>query len=581
MAKAKKGFCIACKREGLNCDKAKPRCAKCKDRKVKCLYALKLSWGGRPYKNKKVESTLPNTVFSNGALVVKKNVLPGNDRSVKAKQFFRFDQSCHKTARDYPKMKVCDLKKTAPECLSAEVNASPEHIMSVQKVHYAPNNIYKIKMVNKDLSWEHMTLFKFFVEETCDFFVPIRSKSHISPYRTTLPRMAMHCSSLRKLVIAFGAKHRKMLSISEEENKYQSLDDVGDHSMNFESIGNELLKQALRELADKSMENADFNEETLAIALLMSNLHICFSDGRGDWRTHYHEAKELIRKKLTCEPDKGDHLISLREYTDPRDFLLRWYTYLDVIGLLSSVNLPSKCDQSLTPIIRFESGSNEILLRQSMEEMKDISFSNGMDIKVMAYLTQISTFLSQKSAFATQGKLHDFIYAAVKLDFEINDYLTSSEQERDVIFKEKFSDNTHKNRFPGKVKDYLLMRSINLVFGLSGVLQLRRRVLDMPSDAHLVSSLILQITNLIGENISVSSPSLPCLSFCLFTCGCELTDKAWDPYRYIYRERLDALWKKGLASALQARQVMEECWTSKLPWWQVLEKRNLDICFAI
>lgn len=43
--------CKCCKRLKIKCDEVKPRCSYCVKNNVKCDYSLKLTWGGRPYKD--------------------------------------------------------------------------------------------------------------------------------------------------------------------------------------------------------------------------------------------------------------------------------------------------------------------------------------------------------------------------------------------------------------------------------------------------------------------------------------------------------------------------------------------------
>lgn len=43
--------CHNCKRQKIKCDEQKPRCAYCVKMDLPCDYSMKLTWGGRPYKN--------------------------------------------------------------------------------------------------------------------------------------------------------------------------------------------------------------------------------------------------------------------------------------------------------------------------------------------------------------------------------------------------------------------------------------------------------------------------------------------------------------------------------------------------
>lgn len=52
-----RGGCHNCKRLKVKCDEQKPTCGNCERNSTECDYSLKLSWGGRPYKKPRIESS--------------------------------------------------------------------------------------------------------------------------------------------------------------------------------------------------------------------------------------------------------------------------------------------------------------------------------------------------------------------------------------------------------------------------------------------------------------------------------------------------------------------------------------------
>ena len=59
--------CHTCKRSKIKCDENKPTCSYCSKTKAICDYSLKLTWGGRPFKDANKRKQLPS---------VKKEVQP-------------------------------------------------------------------------------------------------------------------------------------------------------------------------------------------------------------------------------------------------------------------------------------------------------------------------------------------------------------------------------------------------------------------------------------------------------------------------------------------------------------------------
>lgn len=164
----------------------------------------------------------------------------------------------------------------------------------------------------------------------------------------------------------------------------------------------------------------------------------------------------------------------------------------------------------------------------------------------------------------------------LELDYEINAHLNESERERDEIFKAYYSQGR-----PEIHKGYRILRATNLIFGLTGSFQLKRRVLNLPQNSRIIEDSLVKITKLVDESIPLVSSSTSCIIFCLFCCGCELLSDSMVKYRPVYMKRIDSLNRKGVSSAAMAKRIMEKCWNEKKFWWDILRENNLDITFAI
>lgn len=431
-------------------------------------------------------------------------------------------------------------------------------------------------------SWEFSTLFDLFVNETSQFFVGLNTKACPNPYRTILPRMALSCPTLLKLLVAFAAKHRRMIGILEEENIFQSLEDSELPVTDFETMGEELLNQTLREVDNKIQHSVDaFDEYTMAIVLLLSSLYMFSSEGGGHWRTHYNGAKRVAFNALKAQEKSAKPVISYKTDLDAHSFLLRWFINVDIVGSLSSAAFTGKTDEAFRLPIDFSLKDDLNLNKKMMEKLEDINPLNGMDFNVLAYLKDVSQLIMQRKSVSerTGSSQHEAITEAIELDYKLSNYLKTSEECREILL--------HKYRMlnesilESRINDYELMRSTNLIIGLTGILQLRRRVMEMSQDSKLVKGLVLQITELIVQRIPVHSSVLTSILFCLFVVGCELVDDCMVKYRQAYLDRLESLWKRGFRNVSQAVEIIQESWRLKKAWWILLEEKNLDICLAV
>lgn len=588
MSKNSKGFCSACLRDQLRCNRGKPKCDKCNERGTKCSYSFKLKWGGRQYKDANRLPGIPNTKFHKGALLVKDKRMIVRGRTPKVRQFLQIGQEDVEAPLSFyeKRRRIEGDKKHNQLQLPVIDNSTPtpppspfrDVVPLVQPVALQTPGVTDLEL-NAD-SWEVSTLFNLFVNETSKFFVAFNSQAYPNPYRTILPRMALNCPTLMKLIVAFGAKHRKMIAVSDEETSCPSLEEESSLSKDFEYMGENLLNQALEELMAKLQNSgSSVDDSTVAIILLLSSLGIFFNDDRGDWRTHYNGAKRIVFNKLEMNEESKDPLVYYRKEQQPHFFVMRWFIYLDVVGPLSSGSFYSKSEEVPRPQLDFKLAHKLHLDRNSMLSLDDINPLSGMDMNLLSYLTRVSQLVLQKeTCSAQQDDYFKTVGEAICLDYKISNYLRESETQRDAIVQklEVLTDPLMDIR----LENYKLLRSTNLIVGLTAILQLRRRVVEMAQDSELVKQLVLKITDLVREKISINSPALSCMSFCFFTVGSELVNESMSVHRNIYCNRLMSLWRKGLPSVLQALYIMGECWNLKKPWWVVLEEKDLDICFA-
>jgi hypothetical protein len=121
------------------------------------------------------------------------------------------------------------------------------------------------------------------------------------------------------------------------------------------------------------------------------------------------------------------------------------------------------------------------------------------------------------------------------------------------------------------------LTAMNLLFSYASLLHLYRRALLLDAASEPVQEVVTMMTTLLRENIPLGSSIEACLSFPIFSAGCEAID---DPTRDEYRARLNGMLRFGLGQIEKARAIMEECWNRNVPWTDIVEDLGYAIVLA-
>lgn len=629
--------CKSCKRLKIKCDEQKPRCQNCLKRNIAhCDYTIVLQWGGRPYKNKaKKVGGISNTRVVDGVLrpappsitkITTDECL--NDEIVTIDEAIATGNQHHPSEKPY--CDVLALRSLVDSVFSDRSLISSSESANQLLKNDEPTSINTISLLGFHLPFplpdiltsspHYMELFDFYLRETCHYLIPVpREIYRKNPFYVVLPQMAMQSPTLLYLLLAFGANHKSMLvaqathmdsvdllsqssplSFSMCPSPF-SLDCITKESMSLEdpfllvnkvSVADGLLSKTFIELV-KSLKNAKerTSDGTLASIMMLAAFDIFFSDKRRKWRAHMYGARKLMMERLENSKNQTIIISDVMDETNPRFFLTRWFTYVDIIGSLSSTNRVITTDKLSSLKYEFKMLDDKKHIDERRVNLNDIEYCTGMEAKVLSLLADTSWIIGEKErqqdANGNEEIPKDLLLQTLELDYEIAKYLRESEADRDRICelyyssKESFQSPSSTSFFEEKCKGYAILRITNMIFGLTGSLQLKRRVLGMPLDSAIVKDLLLNITELLDHNIPLAAPSTSCVIFCLFCCGCELLDESMIKYRSIYMDRIDSLNQRGVSSAAMAKYIMEQCWSQKKVWWDILKEANLDITFAI
>ncbi|SCU79132.1 LANO_0A05182g1_1 [Lachancea nothofagi CBS 11611] len=585
MAVRSKPPCNTCKTQGLKCDTKKPRCTNCSTNgnEARCMYPLTLKWGGRPYKDKTKRIKMPpNTRLVDGVLmatVVKKEprgTLKRKDR-----------KSIRESAT--PALENMTMVKNFGELVEDTHGIGSSPAAQSQAVAWTgqaplprllkPMDLPGLVLLNS--SAQYSAFFEFYVCETAHTFVPLHKDAKSNPFRTIVPRLALHSPTLMKIIMAFGGRHLKQRLRAEQEDQCYALEE-GHSDLSVSSYSDKLVKnlekQSLVELIRQlSYAQNGVDDLVLACVLLLASLCIFFSTDNNKWYTHLHGAEGIIIRELKNHPNVEQNLLKYPSEEGPSFFLRRWFAYIRVIGTLSSAHFRGSPTQDYSSLkIEFNLPTRP----EKNDEMDGVFYTNGMEVTVLSFLAQVANIVLENEISSMHAPTPALFRATIDLDYKIINWLNVREMSQEDN-PEATSSGTIGTCFDDKLRQHSILRATNLLFGLTGVLQLRRRVMGMTHESSMVHDLLCRMTNLIELRMPTGNNVPSCLLFCFFCCGCELIEESLAPRRKICLIQLDSLIKDGVESALHAKMIMEECWRTSKSWWEVLRERNLEICFAI
>lgn len=320
-----------------------------------------------------------------------------------------------------------------------------------------------------------------------------------------------------------------------------------------------------------------FNDSTLAITLMLASFGIFFFDPKHEMKIIEYVAQEVSarsRKKQTSNysTTREPHIYN------STCSLMRWFTYIGIIGSLTA----EKTDYDTQRLQSLRYGvpriAENVLISDLRTQLRDIEYSSGMDPIIFSFLTDVSGLIRLKRASGRESNNSGIIQRAMSLDSKIVAHLDKSERERNSILS-----NIHYRPEIkiGELKTYNMLRATNLLFGLTAILQLRRRVLCFSHQEKSIKDLLFEATRIIHTRIPSNNQAECCILLCLFCCGCELVDKSLVEWRVVYMNRLESLEKRGVSSVSIAKGIMLKCWKERTSWWDVLGDMNLDISLAI
>lgn len=434
-------------------------------------------------------------------------------------------------------------------------------------------------------------LMHFWVHIAADTFVPAPSEIYKdNPFRVLLPQMAMAHPSILTTLLAFSACIRGLLVKSDNTP---------------ENVINLLLARTCNELLKllKNKEEAT-SDATLATVLLLSGYEVLISTNYDRHRTHTLGARQIImarksdnqlsltlasdsRSSPSSSPSTSSLLSSTRE-SDIAFFLMRWFAYVDIIGALSSTrNTDNYLDDIRGDYTNryYKTVLQDLdMVYEEEDSEKNIDYLLGFDVRFLPQFCEIVHLIKEtentksKNLMDGDGNLPASI---VSRALEIKDNLTNIYEREELRRQKKLGkimENSDPNNHSASVSSlklkYNILRYTNKFFCDMGILNLYRRVLNVPRESQLIQLLADGMGTILEHHIEAGSSAEQCSVFCIFCSACETLNPHM---RQLFHKRFLHLADMGHVSALKSLPIMTRCWETGESWPEAATNLNIDL----
>ncbi|GMM41411.1 hypothetical protein DAHU10_023120 [Hanseniaspora uvarum] len=317
---------------------------------------------------------------------------------------------------------------------------------------------------------------------------------------------------------------------------------------------------------------------------------------------------------------------SYQQMNDEREiqFLSNWTNYNDILTAMTFIPekkalIPDK-NKTLPNFFHLSLKKDHYTYKiddnkrsENMNELKDIEYFSGVDLQNIKYMNELTDLLFIKDEIDDLESdidplmILNFENQCMKLSVNMENYLNTSEAERDVMMYEKKQGLlglnaklwTNNNITTGALQEYEQLRTVNKIFALISILQVHRRLLNRLTEDNHVKGILLEIIKLLENHVPLASAAAQCLFGSMFIVGCELGNLFIDKSntdiesltlkkgKQIIMSHFDSLLSRGLIAAERAKDVIHHIWlTNSLNstyknWWVILKESDINIHLSL
>lgn len=439
---------------------------------------------------------------------------------------------------------------------------------------YAPDLLLEIPF--------YRDLFQFYFHRTAKLLIPTPDIYYNNPFMTILPRIALSTPHLLSLLLAYSASHRAK---------------VLNQEMPSEMIGM-LLSRTFKGLSvcleDKKEAMSD---STLATAIMLCSFEILSETGASSWKTHLHGAREIVMARGIIKQSaeaRADTLSSNPlallngsdvSETDVAFFLLRWVAYIDVLGALSSARATSVLDgqnqnisEMWSPASWNRARSKSMVSGQCADTLlpdDQIDFFLGFDVAMVPAFAKIADLARQRTQMGDRSPDANFLNSARSIETIVKECHQAGQRRRIRLL----SDSLHNDILASSSLmnstqlqgNYSTLCAVNSAFCFAALIHLYRRVMHLPQTSLPVLEAIEGLTLILERDIPPSSGAEMCLSFPIFSAGCEVP--AGD-LRERFKKRMLQSRTAEHTLITKAQLIIQECWRTGESWTKLMEDRG-------
>lgn len=345
----------------------------------------------------------------------------------------------------------------------------------------------------------NLLYFHHFLNHTARILVP--HDCNENPFRTILPKMALHDVNLLHLLLAYSASHRaRLLKHAEPANRIALwVEDI------FPSLS--------RALNDPSSQISNAN---LATAIMLASLEIISPNTFGvpiPWQSHLDVARRMLMARGGARSIHKKDTVSY--------FLSRWFAYLDVVGSLSG-------GKKGPPLFGGDHWAIE------GEDDFQIDCVNGFTSRCVGMLARIAELAKQSDSERIDSD------GAIIEDWTPSPHIAAVAQELKTNLQaprtHKYKGCPHRNsNDAAAVWDSIEMVATNEAFHWAGLIHLHRRVLQTPAYDPEVQRPVREIVIAL-DRVRKGGTAEACLLFPMFTAGCQAREE-WQREKLLERLR--------------------------------------------
>ncbi|EGW31590.1 uncharacterized protein SPAPADRAFT_140338 [Spathaspora passalidarum NRRL Y-27907] len=601
--KRSRNGCHNCKRLKIKCDELKPSCSYCVKTASKCDYSLKLTWGGRPYKDstkRRQQHVTPTTAASTPApLDTVQFVVQSFDPSTHDPQspqtttgsisspHIQEDPNVHFDLHTNDPEKQDNFLTNYEEDIARAELYMPETpsyfardyqpIRSSQEtaVYSIPPQITPLPTLLLEVPF-YRDLLHFWVNVASHHLVPAPVKVYQdNPFKMILTQMAMEYPSILTTLLAFSAKLRSVLIDSNDTPEFV-----------IEQLLTRSCTEMLKILRDRT---SAISNVALATSLLLSCFEAFNCKDFGKHRTHVIGARQIIKARSALPMSRGPDTGTERDITF---FLMRWFVYIDIIGSLSSARNSDNYLLVADDVTSYEPVESVTSLNEiddHHDPKRAIDHLMGFDVKFLPHLAKITLLIRKTERYLQEAPGSTSIpISIVQEALEVKDAMVGIlAQDDDVMLeaheqmekdkrkrKNSSTNQTSPPEIVSMIQENTILRYTNRIFCDTGIIHLYRRVLKIPRTSPLVQELVNGIGKLAKDHIESQSPTDVCCIFCFFTAGCETLNQ---DMRQFFQQRFEKLIAMGNTSAKRGLEIMKRCWETDEDWISAAKQLDLDI----